>query len=494
MKKNILSILIFVMCLLALVSCKPNTQTSEVPSTPTVEKTPTVDKIEETNPDEQTKIPTESVPTETPEVTVIPTTPTVPNDPTQEETQEPTVPPTAVEPTLPDEPTSDIPTIEPTLPDEPTTDVPTQGEDEPTVDSTPEPIVKYYTVIWKNYDGEELEIDSEVLENTIPTYEGITPTKPGTSAKYYTFSGWTPEITAVTEDTVYTATFTETLIEVTIEGTVPVFSNDGKTVTYGLYPQTKVSDTTLINTLETLEVSSIGWYFYNGNYYHKDVAKVYNNESYNFDDGSAIVNGSTYWYKCEPITWNILSNDGYSYYLVSSKLLDVQNFYQNYNNRVQNDTIIYSNNYEKSDLRDWLNDYFYNTAFTLNNTFITTTNVDNSSSTTDSINNKYSCNTTLDKVFLPTYKDYLNQDLGFDTTNTLSKTRECKTTDYARANGAFVNKDSNRLNNGTYWTRSACSEYYYCTWIVNTGGYLSTYTVDGDSHCVRPSIYISISK
>ena len=27
----------------------------------------------------------------------------------------------------------------------------------------------------KNYDGEELEIDSDVLENTIPTYDGITP-------------------------------------------------------------------------------------------------------------------------------------------------------------------------------------------------------------------------------------------------------------------------------------------------------------------------------
>ena len=94
------------------------------------------------------------------------------------------------------------------------------------------------------------------------TYEGITPTKPGTSAKYYTFSGWTPEITAVTEDTVYTATFTETVIEVTVEGTVPVFSNDGKTVTYGLYPQTHVNDTTLINTLNTLEVSSNGWYLY----------------------------------------------------------------------------------------------------------------------------------------------------------------------------------------------------------------------------------------
>ena len=145
-------------------------------------------------------------------------------------------------------------------------------------------------------------------------------------------------------------------------------------------------------------------------------------------------------------------------------------------------------------MRNWLNNDFFNTAFSLNNSFIKEANVDNSAKTTDSSNNKYSSNSTLDKVLLPTYQDYLNPNLGFTETNTLSKTRECKTTDYARAKGAFVNKDSNRLNNGTYWTRSACSEYYYCTWTVNTGGYLSTYAVDGNSHCVRPSINIVFQK
>ena len=45
---------------------------------------------------------------------------------------------------------------------------------------------------------------------------------------------------------------------------------------------------------------------------------------------------------------------------------------------------------------------------------------------------------------------------------------------------------------GSYWTRSATSEYYYTAWNVNSGGYLSTYTVDDASHCVRPCITISI--
>ena len=537
MKKYILSILIFVICLVGLVSCKtvtPTTPTETPITTPTEEQVngynivfytfnkttdpttiknvtnipnelPTLtvegyifdgwyydmdftvlvtpgDKIEENTTlyakltiviDEETK--TEEI------------TPTIPED---EETDLPTV---DVPTQDTDEPTIDIPTEDV---DTPTVDAPTQDTNEPTVDEptqevTPEPSVSYYKVTWKNYDGEELEIDLEVLENSIPTYNGITPTKPGTSTTYYTFKGWTPEITPVTEDVVYTATFRENEINTSdVEGTVPVVSADGKTIKYGLYPQTHVNDTTLINTLNNLSASLNGWYYYEGSYYHKETAKLYNNESYTFDDGTSIVNGTVYWFKCEPITWNIMSNENGNYYLVSSKLLDVQSFYKNYNNRVQNDTIIYSNNYEKSDLRTWLNNIFYNTAFSLNNTYVTTTNVDNSANTTDSSTNKYYSNNTLDKVLLPTYQDYLNQNLGFDTTNTISKTRECKTTDYARAKGAYVNKDSGRLNNGTYWTRSACSEFYYCTWTVNTGGYLSAYAVDGNTHCVRPSIYI----
>ena len=293
---------------------------------------------------------------------------------------------TPSEPTIPSEPTQD----EETKNEETTPDVPSlPTEPTPEATPTPEPIVTYYTITWKNYDGEELEIDTDVLANTIPTYEGITPTKPNSATTYYTFNGWTPEIVPATENAVYTATFTETPINVTVDGTVPVISNDGKTVTYGLYPQTHVNDTTLINTLNTLSAETNGWYLYEGNYYHKETAKLFNSESYKFDDGTAIIDGTTYWFKCEPITWNVLSNDGVNYYLVTSKLLDVQSYYQNYNNRVQNETIIYSNNYEKSDLRTWLNNYFFNTAFFLNNTFITTTNVDNSANTTDSSTNKY---------------------------------------------------------------------------------------------------------
>ena len=176
-------------------------------------------------------------------------------------------------------------------------------------------------------------------------------------------------------------------------------------------------------------------------------------------------------------------------------LLDVQSYYKDYLSRTIEGETIYANNYEQSDIRTWLNNEFYNTAFALNDTFVQETTVNNASSTTDSNTNQYTCGDTIDKVYLPSYQDYLNPTYGFDSnSDNLSSTRECKTTDYARAMGAWYNEGNSSASlkyNSTYWTRSPSSEYYYTAWIINSGGYLNTYAVDGDDHCVRPCISIT---
>lgn len=349
-----------------------------------------------------------------------------------------------------------------------------------------------YTVTWKNYNGEVLEIDNEVIYGTFPKYNDDTPLKEGTDQVRYIFNGWSPKLNIVTSDITYTATFVEVNNNDIIPGVYPVISSDKKTVQYGFYPQSYVKDLSFISTLETLEPTSYNnWYLYEGNYYVKEKAKVYNNENYTFNDGVSIVNENEYWFKCEPITWNILSSLGGTYTLLSSLLLDAHNYYNNYDSRVENNEIIYSNNYKESDIREWLNNDFYNKAFGLNNTFIQNSYIDNSARTLDVNSDEYICSNTLDKVFLPSYQDYLNSEFGFEVdSNSSSNTRTCKTSEYTRVRGSWYNTTSSLKYNGSYWTRTPSSEYSYCAWNVNSSGYLSTYAIDGVSHSVRPSITI----
>lgn len=66
-----------------------------------------------------------------------------------------------------------------------------------------------YTITWKNWDGTTLATTS-VLKGATPSYTGSTPTRPSTAQYAYTFSGWTPAITAATANKTYTATYTAT--------------------------------------------------------------------------------------------------------------------------------------------------------------------------------------------------------------------------------------------------------------------------------------------
>ena len=305
--------------------------------------------------------------------------------------------------------------------------------------------------------------------------------------------------TMPSSDYLLAATFMTTEEWNIAHGVVPTISEDGKTITYGLYPQTNVEDAASIASLNELAApESNGWYLYNNEYYAKLSATPYKTNC-KFDNGTTIVSGTTYWFKCEPITWNVLSNNSGEYYLVSSVLLDTHCYYNDaYSNRTIGDQTVYPNNYEYSDIRAWLNNDFYDSAFALGNNYIQTTTVKNSASTTNSSSNTYVCNNTQDKVFLPSYKDYINFSYGFTTSTDSTDTRYCKTTDWARARGSYyyhdtIDKPTNY--NGYYWTRSPYNAGDFFTWMVGDYGCLvgNQCRIDDTDTSVRPAITLKIT-
>ena len=264
--------------------------------------------------------------------------------------------------------------------------------------------------------------------------------------------------------------------------TKPFFSDDGKTITYGLYPQKNINDSSLLTALNGLAApESNGWYLYDGEYYAKVNASP-ENSSCAFDNRTTIVSDTTYWFKCEPITWKILSENNGEYYLLSTVLLDAHRY----------DAL--NNNYKNSEIRSWLNNDFYKSAFALGSNYIKTTTVDNSAATTSSNSNPYACENTEDKVFLPSYRDYYDSNYGFSE----PIDRCCKTTDWARARGASYNSFSSEYYyNGYYWTRSPYSDFSYCARGVSSDGFLynsnGNNNIGNTSYCARPSITLKIS-
>ena len=79
------------------------------------------------------------------------------------------------------------------------------GEDIPSGDESK--ILPIY-VIWKNYNGDILEVDFNLKEGETPHYDSSTPKHPVDDIYTYSFAGWDKTPGPISKSTVYVATFT----------------------------------------------------------------------------------------------------------------------------------------------------------------------------------------------------------------------------------------------------------------------------------------------
>ena len=84
------------------------------------------------------------------------------------------------------------------------------------------------TITFVNYDGSVLQSES-VTAGEMPVYNGATPERDEDNGYSYTFSGWSPTVTAANGNATYTAQFTKTARVYSIK-----YDTDGGTINSGI--------------------------------------------------------------------------------------------------------------------------------------------------------------------------------------------------------------------------------------------------------------------
>ena len=263
--------------------------------------------------------------------------------------------------------------------------------------------------------------------------------------------------------------------------------NVGDIIEFGSYPQSEVKDSGLIAKIEAAG-ASISWidynYYagtgnfadgnmkpvkdmmlykditYNGNKYRAVKINQYrpwytsqvSSADYTYQKSNGYYTGGTYYFKYESLTWRILDpNEGY---VMCDKSIDSQ-AYQNYvyynGSQYYNSKSCtnYASDWVTSSLRQWLNNDFYNIAFTTEEKAqISTSHLENKGT----FSNKYDSIDTYDKIFPVSYYDAINCAYGFNSSiSDCDTARQMKYTDYAKCQGLCVFEESSCYTASTTW-------------------------------------------
>ena len=294
-----------------------------------------------------------------------------------------------------------------------------------------------------------------------------------------------------------------------------LYKRKGDNIYFGTYPQSIVNDKKLIDKLDEkaktpsiennwisykyyienktedfmyyidIDLNNDGLNDYRGIYFTKYRPEYTENESSSsnsvqYDNG--YFTNTVYWFKYEPIKWRIREENDGKALLASDLILDSSDFYPtNEADKFEhNGGVGYANNYELSNARKWLNNDFYNLAF--NNqekSIIVDELVDNSVDKTDRNAEQYTCNNTLDHIFLLSFYESMNE---------VNDSRLAKGSDYAKAQGLLCDDKVY----GYYRLRSpdSCGPTYL--WTVMSDGTVrggsALYTCFG----TRPALWIKL--
>ncbi len=223
-------------------------------------------------------------------------------------------------------------------------------------------------------------------------------------------------------------------------------------------------------------------------------------------DENGYIFGNTYWFRYDPIKWRVLDPD--KGLLLSDIILDSQplNNYIIWNDVNGNgekdkdeyfgdaDCTYYACNYNESSIRKWLNNDFYNAAFSESQkSCILPTENDHNAIYEDY--SQYSTESTVDNVFLLSYRDTRNEDYGFTDSNISDSTRYCTGTDYAKSQGLHVCGTSlfvgDMFANYSEWLlRSAFTASNRAT-IISYDGSLGLFSTSYNNYGIRPCIRIA---
>jgi len=337
------------------------------------------------------------------------------------------------------------------------------------------------TVRCKGSNGKQFVIDSNLYETNFDSLTGCS------KDLVITFNGFSTTITRAINKADYEFT------------NVPEKLSDSPvTYKFGDYPQTKKAD--------GLEVS---W-------------ETAENGYYIGDDGCFYEKNGDY-FKVEPIEWRVLNTkqgDANNYQTIGKAFLFAEKcieagkaFYGNKgSNRTINGKTVYSNNWEYSNIRAFLNsmngsgynvsDYsasgFYTKAFSSEargRIYKTTVINDKNSNMNNSIADEYVVNNTEDKIFLLSEQEIRNTDYGFKSDEGNDSARVKSNTDYAKklfGNDCKYWLRSQKYGKGDGWdlTNYKGDNSLY----VNTSGSSSQYTgVNENNQGIIPALWVSLN-